>query len=90
MPTPEHTAKADQFHQMCKQLFEHYVGAIEHDMNVHAEKTGKPMDFTYAHNDVTRVLARAQELTPGVLAGIVAAAILREIEKKGRGRGARP
>lgn len=85
MPTPEHTAKADQFHQMCNQVFEHYVSAIHHDMNQHAEKTGKPMDMTFAHNDVTRILFR--EIKPGVLAGIAAAAILKEIEKKGRGRG---
>lgn len=90
MPTPEHTAKADQFHSMCNQVFDHYVQAIEHDMNQHAQKTGKPMDFTYAHNDVTRVLARAEELTPAILAGIMAAVILREIERKGHGRGARP
>lgn len=87
MPTPQHTAKADKFHAMCLQIFEHYVGAIEHDMNVHVQKTGKPMDFTFAHNDVSRVLAREETLTQGVLAGIMAAVILKEIEKKGRGRG---
>ena len=82
-PTPDHTAKADQFHTMCKQVFDHYVSAIETDMNRHVETTGKPMDMTYAHNDVTRILFR--EIKPGVLAGMVAAAVLSEIERKGRG-----
>lgn len=86
MPTPEHTAKADRFHAMCEELLDHYVGAIGHDMNVYAEKTGKAMDMTFAHNDVSRVLARAKELTPGVLAGMVAAAILRDIEKTRKGK----
>lgn len=87
MPSPEHTANADKFHAMCLQVFEHYRGAIEHDMNVYAEKTGKAMDMTFAHNDVTRVLAREDTLTEGVLAGVMAAVILKEIERKGRGRG---
>lgn len=90
MPTPEHTAKADQFHAACIKIFEHYIGAIEYDMNEHVKKTGKPMDMTYAHNDVTRVLARADGMSAGMLAGIAAAAILREIERKAHGRGARP
>lgn len=86
MPTPEHTAKADQFHEMCNRLFEHYVSAIGTDMDNHTRKTGKPMDLTYAHNDVTRLLHREQQLTPGVLAGMVAAAILKEIGKQKRGK----
>lgn len=87
MPTPEHTAKADQFHTMCEQLFDHYVSAIGHDMDNYVRKHRKSMDMTYAHNDVTRVLARTEELTPAILAGIMAANIIRDIEKKGRGRG---
>jgi hypothetical protein len=83
MPTPEHTAKADQFHTMCLEVLDSYVTAIEKDMNNHAQRTGKPMDMTYAHNDVCRILFR--EIKPGVLAGMAAAAILREIERKGRG-----
>ena len=83
MPTPDHTAKADQLHAASIKLFEHYVSAIEHDMNNHAEATGKPMDMTYAHNDVSRILRR--DIQPGMLAALAAAAILREIERKGRG-----
>lgn len=87
MPTPEHTAKADQFHGMCDQLLDHYVAAIGFDMDKYVHKHGQPMDMTYAHNDISRVLAREKQLTPGVLAGMVAAAILKEIEKKRRGKG---
>lgn len=86
MPSPEHTAKADGFHAMCEELLEHYVSAIGHDMDNYVRKYGKSMDMTFAHNDVTRVLVREPTLTPGVLAGIAAAAILKEIEKKRRGK----
>lgn len=86
MPTPEHTAKADQFHQMCEQLLEHYVSAIGYDMDNYVRKHGKPMDMTFAHNDITRMLAREPQLTPGVLAGMVAASVIKEIEKKRRGK----
>jgi hypothetical protein len=83
MPTPEHTAKADQFHTMCQQIFEHYVSAIEHDMNVYVEEHGTSMDMTFAHNDLTRILLR--HIQPANLAGVVAHAVLKEIERKGRG-----
>jgi len=85
-PTPDHTAKADRFHAMCNELCEHYVGAIGHDMNAYVEKNGKPMDMTFAHNDITRVLARSKELTPAVLAGMVASFILKDIERMRRGK----
>lgn len=83
MPTPGHSAKADQLHAESKKLFEHYVSAIEHDMNNHAKTTGKAMDMAYAHNDVARILRR--DIPPGMLAALAAAAILKEIERKGRG-----
>lgn len=87
MPTPDHTAKADRFHAMCNDLCEHYVGAIGHDMNAYVEKYGKAMDTTFAHNDITRMLVRSPELTHGVLAGMVASFVLKDIEKKRRGKG---
>lgn len=82
MPTPEHTAKADQFHMMCNQLLEHYISAIGTDMDNYRREHGKSMDATFAHNDITRVLLRSQDLTAGVLAGMVASAILKANEKK--------
>ena len=86
MPTPEHTAKADRFHAMCEELLEHYVSAIGADMDNYVRKHGKSMDMTFAHNDITRLLRREQSINPGVLAGMVAAAILKEIGKKRKGR----
>lgn len=85
MPTPETSAKADQFAAMCQQVFEHYVSAIEYDMNAHAAKHGKAMDMSFAHHDLTRILLK--DIEPANLAGIMAHAVLREIENKGRGRG---
>jgi hypothetical protein len=64
-------------------MLEYYEGAIETDMNRHAKQTGKPMDDTFAHHDLTRILAR--DVNAGALAGMLAAAILREIERKKRG-----
>lgn len=84
MPTPELTAGADQFHSLCKQVLDKYVESIETDMNAYVVKNGKPMDITFAHNDLTRILNR--EIKPGVLAGLVAEAILRTIQKKVKGR----
>lgn len=81
-PTADHTAKADQFHTMCSELFDHYVSAIGHDMAEYARKHGKPMDITFAHNDVTRMLLREQAIGPGVMSGLVAAAILKEATRK--------
>lgn len=83
-PTPELTAGADQFHQLCKDVLDKYVESIEDDMNAYAVKNGKPMDLTFAHNDLTRILTR--EIKPGVLAGLVSEAILRTIQKKARGK----
>lgn len=83
MPTADHTARADQLHTASIKLFEHYVSAIETDINNHAKSTGKAMDMTYAHNDILRILLR--EIQPPMLAAMAAAAILREIERKGRG-----
>lgn len=88
MPSPEHTAKADQFRTMCDQLLEHYTQAIGFDMDNYVRAHGKSMDTTFAHNDVTRLLIREQQLTEGVLSGMVASAILQRIEKK-RGKGGR-
>lgn len=85
MPTPENTAKADQFAAMCQQVFEHYVSAIEHDMNTYAAKHGKSMDMTFAHHDLTRILLK--DIEPANLAGVMAHNVLREIEGRGRGRG---
>lgn len=85
MPTPEFVAKSDQLHAACNKLFEHYVSAIETDMNAYVDKNGEPMDLTYAHSDLTRILAK--DIDGKMLAGIVAAAILKQIAAKGRGRG---
>lgn len=87
MPTPDHTASADQFHTMCIEVFDYYMGAIETDMNNYVKEHRRSMDVTFAHNDVTRLLVREETLTPGILAGIMAAVILREIGRKGKGRG---
>ena len=84
MPTPEHTAKADQFHTMCEQMLDHYVGAISNDMDNYARRNCRQMDATYAHNDITRMLLRRQQIAPGVLAGLVAAAILKEAARRGK------
>lgn len=72
---------------MCDQLLDHYVDAISNDMDNFVHKHHKSMDMTYAHNDISRVLAREEQLTAGVLAGMVAAAILKEIAKKRKGKG---
>ena len=76
--------KADQFAAMCKEIFDHYVSAIEHDMNTHAAREGKAMDLTFAHHDVTRILFK--DIEAANLAGLAAHAILAEIGRKGRGR----
>lgn len=86
MPTPDHTAKADRFHAMCNELCDYYVGAIGTDMNTYVDKHGKAMDMTFAHNDITRLLLRAEGMKSSVLAGMVAAFILRDIEKTRRGK----
>lgn len=86
MPAPERIAQADQFHGLCVQMLDTYVEAVEDDMNRYADKNpGAPMDTTKAHNDITLMLAR--DLGPGVLAGIMAEALLREIGRKLKGKG---
>ena len=85
MPSPEHTAKADQFYKMSGEIFDYYVSAIEHDMNVYVqEHGGKSMDLTFAHNDLTRILFK--DIEHGNLAGIVAYAVLEKIRGKTGGR----
>ena len=83
MPSPERTAQADQLHTASREMLDYYVSAIEHDMNEYVKKNGKSMDFTYAHNDLTLVLARS--IKPSMLAAILAEAILREIQRKASG-----
>lgn len=84
MPTPDRTAQSDQFYAMCQQIVEHYESAIEHDLNVYVEKHKKPMDMTFAHHDLTRILFK--DIEPANLAGMVAYAVLREIGRKTGGR----
>ncbi|AEJ95359.1 hypothetical protein SEA_LITTLELAF_81 [Mycobacterium phage LittleLaf] len=82
-PSPEHTAKADRFHAQCREIFDYYVSAIEHDMNEYAKKNRKPMDMTFAHNDLTRIFRR--DMDAANLAGVMAHAVLAEIQRKARG-----
>lgn len=83
MPTPEQVAKFDQFAAMCEQLFDWYVSATECDLNNYAQAHGKPVDQAQALHDVTLMLHKGLE--PANLAGLVAHAVLREVERKARG-----
>lgn len=80
MPTPDHTANADQLHAIAKEVLDKYCSSIENDMNRYAEQTGKSMDMTFAHHDLTRILRR--DVGAGMLAALAAEGILRLIERK--------
>lgn len=86
MPSPEHTAKADQLYKMSQEIFDYYVGAIAHDMNRYVdEHGGKSMDPTFAHNDFLRILFK--DIDHPMLAAVLAYAILSKIGDQARGRG---
>lgn len=82
MPDPAHGAKADQFHAACVQMVDEYIERIENDLNRLAKKTKKDVDYTYAHNDLTRHLVR--QIPPNMMAGLLVECLLRLIKRKGR------
>lgn len=81
---PKLISEADRFHASCAEILDRYVSGIELDANRHAVKHG-PLDETKAHHDVTKILLK--DIPPGMLAGMLAEAILRGIARKRKGRG---
>lgn len=82
--TPAHSQKIDQFHASVSEMLDRYIAGIEIDMNRHAIKHG-PMPEERAVYDITRILAR--DVTPEMLAGMTALAIVRGVAKKRKGKG---
>ncbi len=80
---PRTVAKSEEAYQGCLGMLDYYVGAVETDMNRFFDEKHTVMQPALAHHDLTRLLSR--DVNGGALAGMVAAAILREIERKGRG-----
>lgn len=80
---PRTVVKTQEAHQECLGMFDYYVGAVETDMNRYFDQYHEVMNPSFAHNDLTRMLAK--DVNQGALAGMVAAVILREIERKGSG-----
>lgn len=83
-PPPHLVAQMDALHAACNELLDRYVEGFNLDMNRHAVKHG-PMDPTQAHWHMTKILAK--DVEPNMLAGIAAAAIVRRIAGKARGKG---
>lgn len=83
-PPPELTVRIEQLYATCTELLNHYVHGFEIDMNRHAVKHGE-MDEATAHWHLTMILAK--DVPPSMLAGIAAAAIVRGIAGKRKGRG---
>lgn len=82
--SPQMSEKVDRFYMSTCEMLDRYIGAFEVDMNRHAVKHG-PMPEERAVYDMAKILAR--DLTPEMLAGITAAAIVRGIAKKRQGKG---
>ena len=82
-PDPHRVAKSEEAFQGCLGMFDYYVGAVETDMNRYFDEKHVVMQPALAHHDLTRLLSR--DVNAGALAGMVAAAILREIERKTSG-----
>lgn len=80
-PPPQHTANADKFHALSKELFDKYVEAIGNDLDELAKRVGD-VDPTFAHNDLTRILV--QQIPNGSLAGLAAYGILQGVSGKVR------
>ena len=83
-PPPELVVKMDQLHAAASELLDRYIAGFNIDMNRHAVKHGS-MSETQAHYHMTKILASTVE--PNMLAGIAAAAIVRGIAAKGKGKG---
>lgn len=93
---PDLQAKVDQFHAGVTNLLDRYIAGFETDMNRHAVKHG-PMSEDRAIFDIAQLLASQAELAratnnadgipPNMLAGMLAAAIVRGIAKKRKGQG---
>lgn len=74
----------DQLFASCSELLDRYIAGVEIDLNRHAVKHGS-MSETQAHYHVTKLLATA--LPANMLAGVAAAAIVRGIWAKQKGKG---
>lgn len=73
----------DQLLASCSELLDRYVHGFEIDMNRHTVKHG-PMSDAEAHWHMTKIIAKA--VPANMLAGLAAAAIVRGIAAKGRGK----
>jgi len=81
---PQLVAKMGQLLASCSELLDRYVHGFELDMNRHAVKHG-PMSDAEAHWHITKIIAK--DVPPNMLAGMAAAAIVRGIAGKRKGRG---
>jgi hypothetical protein len=73
----------DRLHASCNELLDRYTAGFEIDLNRHAVKHGSMSD-TQAHYHLTHILA--DQVPANMLAGIAAAAIVRGISAKKKGR----
>jgi len=74
--SPKRHAELDQFHSSCVEVLDKYVESLRADHQRYRNANdGRDMDPAYAHNDFTRILM--QQIPPGMLAGLLAEAILR-------------
>jgi hypothetical protein len=83
-PPPELVLKMDQLYAASSELLDRYVSGVNIDLNRHAVKHGSMSD-TQAHYHLTKILAR--EVPANMLAAMAAAAILRGIAGKAKGKG---
>jgi hypothetical protein len=74
----------DKLYATCSELLDRYISGFNIDLNRHAVKHGS-MSETQSHYHLTKVLA--SQVPPNMLAGIAAAAIVRGIAGKAKGKG---
>jgi hypothetical protein len=83
-PPPELVMQMDKLYATCSELLDRYISGFNIDLNRHAVKHGS-MSETQSHYHLTKVLA--SQVPPNMLAGIAAAAIVRGIAGKAKGKG---
>lgn len=81
---PGQEQKITEFAENCNTVLDSYVKGFELDLNRHAVKHGQ-MPQNRAVNDLTVILIR--DVPHNMLAGLLATAILRMINRKVQGRG---
>lgn len=83
-PPPDLVLKMDKLYAASSELLDRYIAGFHIDMNRHAVKHGE-MSETQAHYHLTKILAAT--IPANMLAGVAAAAIVRGIAGKAKGRG---